>query len=58
MVYAAPDRATQAAIDRTFADAYAGAHSARLIRIDNSGHMVMHDQPARFQAALRAFLAR
>lgn len=58
VVYAAPDRATQAAIDRTFAGAYANAPNARLIRIDNSGHMVMQDQPARFRAALRAFLAR
>jgi pimeloyl-ACP methyl ester carboxylesterase len=56
VVYAAPDRATQTAIDRTFASAYANAPGAHLIRIDGSGHMIMQDQPARFQAALRDFL--
>jgi len=29
---------------------------ATLIAIPQSGHMVMFDQPARFQAALRTFL--
>lgn len=58
VIYAAPDRATQAAIDRSFAAAYANARGARLIRIDGSGHMVMHDQPGRFRAELARFLAR
>lgn len=58
VVYAAPDGATRAAIDRTFAGAYANARAARLVRIDDSGHMVMQDQPARFRAELRAFLTR
>ena len=57
VVYAAPDPQVRAAIDRQFARAYAGARHARLVRIDNSGHMVMLDQPARFRAALRVFLA-
>jgi N-formylmaleamate deformylase len=55
VVYASPDPRANAAIDRQFASAYAPARGARLVRIDASGHMVMRDQPARFQAALRRF---
>jgi pimeloyl-ACP methyl ester carboxylesterase len=58
IVYASPDRQANAAIDRSFVRAYATARQARLVRIDGSGHMVMLDQPARFRAALRDFLAR
>ena len=58
VVYASPDRRAGAAIDRTFSAAYAGARGARLVRIDGSGHMIMFDQPARFQAELRDFLRR
>jgi len=57
VVYAAPDEARRAAADRTYASAYAGKSGARLVRIDNSGHMIMYDQPTRFRAALKAFLA-
>jgi pimeloyl-ACP methyl ester carboxylesterase len=56
IVYASWDRRAAAALDRTFARAYAGARGARFVRIDRSGHMVMLDQPARFAAAVRAFL--
>lgn len=55
VVYASPDPQARRAIDRSFTSAYAPAR-ARLVRIDNSGHMIMFDQPARFQAALRTFL--
>jgi pimeloyl-ACP methyl ester carboxylesterase len=58
VVYASPDPQANAAIDRSFARAYAAAPQARLVRVDGSGHMVMLDQPARFRAALRDFLAR
>ncbi len=58
VVYASPDPRARAAMDRTFAGAYAPARGARLVRIDNSGHMVMLDQPARFREALRDFLTR
>jgi pimeloyl-ACP methyl ester carboxylesterase len=58
VVYASPDRQANAAIDRSFARAYASARNARLVRIERSGHMVMLDQPARFRAALREFLTR
>ncbi len=57
VVYASPDPQARAAFDAQFARAYAPARGARLIRIDGSGHMVMLDQPARFQATLRRFLA-
>ena len=50
VVYGSPDAQARAAIDRSFSSAYASARSARLVRIDGSGHMVMLDQPARFQA--------
>jgi N-formylmaleamate deformylase len=58
IVYASPDRSTQASVDRAFAGAYARAPEARLVRIDNSGHMIMLDQPVRFRQALGAFLGR
>jgi pimeloyl-ACP methyl ester carboxylesterase len=58
IVYASPDAHGRSAVDRTFATAYAPTRGARLVRIDGSGHMVMLDQPARFHAAVREFLAR
>jgi len=57
VVYAAPDSARAPAITRTYAAAYAGKKGVRLVRVDESGHMIMYDQPARFRSALRAFLA-
>lgn len=58
IVYASPDERSNATIDRQFADAFARARAARLIRVDGSGHMIMLDQPRRFQSALREFLER
>jgi pimeloyl-ACP methyl ester carboxylesterase len=58
VVYAAPDAARAGAVDRTYAAAYARKKGATLIRMDESGHMVMYDQPARFRAALKAFLQK
>ena len=58
IVYAAPDPQVRASVERQFARAYAAARGARLVRIDNSGHMVMLDQPTRFQSELRSFLTR
>lgn len=58
VIYASPDPQGRQAVDRGFAAAYAGARGARLVRIDGAGHMVMLDQPARFQASLRDFLRR
>jgi len=58
VAYASPHRRAAAALDRIFARAYAGARNARLVRIDDSGHMVMFDQPARLAGAIRVFLGR
>ena len=58
VVYASLDPSRRAADDARYRAAYARKRGARLVRIDNSGHMVMYDQPARFRAALKAFLAR
>ena len=58
VVYASPGAAAGPAIDRRFSRAYAGARGARFVRIDNSGHMIMFDQPSRLTAAIRDFLAR
>ena len=38
--------------------AYSGAATARLRPVPDSGHMIMFDQPARFRAEVKAFLAR
>ncbi len=56
VVYAGLDSARSQGIARTYAAAYAAAKGANLVRIENSGHMIMYDQPARFRSALRAFL--
>ena len=58
VVYASPDPQARASLERTFAVAYRPARGARLVRIDNSGHMIMFDQPHRFHQELRAFLSR
>jgi pimeloyl-ACP methyl ester carboxylesterase len=58
VLYASPDPQARAAMDRSFASAYAAARQPRFVRIDGSGHMVMLDQPARFRAAVADFLRR
>jgi pimeloyl-ACP methyl ester carboxylesterase len=42
---------------RVFAKAYSARPGTKLVRIERSGHTIMWDQPAAFQAALRDFLA-
>ncbi|HEX9947349.1 MAG TPA: alpha/beta hydrolase [Allosphingosinicella sp.] len=44
-------------VSRFYASAYAKRPGAKLVRIDRSGHTIMWDQPAAFQAELRRFLA-
>ena len=56
IVYASPGAGAGPVVDRRFRQAYAGARGARFVRIDGSGHMVMFDQPARLEAAIRNFL--
>ena len=58
VVYAAPTAEEAPLLDRDYRAAYARKRGARLIRVDGSGHMIMYDQPARFRAALKAFLGR
>jgi pimeloyl-ACP methyl ester carboxylesterase len=56
IVYASPNERAGPGVDRRYSHAYADAHNPRFVRIDGSGHMIMVDQPARLQAAIRAFL--
>lgn len=57
VIYAASDAQTRATADAAFRTAYRDARGARLVRMDDSGHLVMTDQPRRFAELLRAFLA-
>ena len=57
VVYASPDAGRNGVTDRTYATGYARKKGVRLVRIDQSGHMIMYDQPAKFRTALKAFLA-
>jgi pimeloyl-ACP methyl ester carboxylesterase len=57
VVYAARDAEDMARADRAYRSGYAPAN-AELVRVDNSGHMIMYDQPARFARVLKEFLAR
>jgi pimeloyl-ACP methyl ester carboxylesterase len=56
VVYANLDTARPATADRIYASGYANRKGTRLVRIDNSGHMVMYDQPAKFAGTLKSFL--
>ena len=48
-----PDAASVTALYTT---AYSGTPNLKIIRIDNSRHFIMYDQPAAFNAAVQAFL--
>jgi pimeloyl-ACP methyl ester carboxylesterase len=58
VVYASLDTTRSASDDRRYRAAYASKRGVKLVRVDNSGHMIMYDQPARFRAELRTFLTR
>ena len=58
VVYASLDPSRRASDDARYRAAYARKRGTQLVRIDNSGHMIMHEQPARFRGALKEFLAR
>ncbi|MGA9583416.1 MAG: alpha/beta hydrolase [Allosphingosinicella sp.] len=60
IVYACPARPGYACapVSRAYGFAYSKRPGTRLVRIDRSGHNIMWDQPAAFQAELRRFLAR
>lgn len=57
VVYASLDPSRRAADDGRYRTAYARKRGVKLVRVDNSGHMIMYDQPARFRAELKTFLA-
>ncbi|MDB5694224.1 MAG: alpha/beta hydrolase [Alphaproteobacteria bacterium] len=57
VLYASPDPSLAATADGVYRDAYAGDPAARLVRVDGSGHMIMAEQPRRFAAELKRFLA-
>jgi pimeloyl-ACP methyl ester carboxylesterase len=57
VVYAARSAEDAPRADRIYRSGYAPA-KAELVRVDNSGHMIMYDQPGRFAQALKDFLAR
>ncbi|MEO8737569.1 MAG: alpha/beta hydrolase [Edaphobacter sp.] len=44
-------------IDAVYHGAYAAMPNVKLVRIDDSRHFIMYDQPAKFDAAVEAFLA-
>ncbi|HYW15969.1 MAG TPA: alpha/beta hydrolase [Allosphingosinicella sp.] len=58
VVYACSARLSYACgtVGRAFASAYSRRPGTKLVRIDRSGHTIMGDQPALFQAELRRFL--
>ena len=56
VVYAAVDARDAALVDRSYASGYANKRSAKLVRVDRSGHMIMYDQPKAFRAELEKFL--
>jgi pimeloyl-ACP methyl ester carboxylesterase len=43
-------------VSRAYSNAYSARRGTKLVRVERSGHTIMRDQPAAFQAALRSFL--
>jgi pimeloyl-ACP methyl ester carboxylesterase len=56
VVYAVLDPTRRVSTDRAFAAAYAPRRGTKLVRIEDSGHMIMQEQPTKFRDALRTFL--
>lgn len=56
VLYAIPDPERRAALTASYGGAYRAKAGARLVRVDDSGHMIMWDQPARFRTELKRFL--
>ena len=59
VLFASPGAGTEghAQAVQHYRASYAGARTARLRPVPQSGHMIMYDQPARFRAEVKAFLA-
>src|SRR5665213_503203 len=47
---------TVAGFDALYRDAYAAMPNVKLVRIDDSRHFIMYDQPAKFDVAVEGFL--
>lgn len=58
VLYACPASYACAPVSRAYGSAYSKRPGTKLVRIDRSGHTIMWDRPAAFQAELRRFLAR
>jgi N-formylmaleamate deformylase len=56
VVFASLDPSRRASDEARYRAAYARKRGVKLVRVDNSGHMIMYDQPAQFRAELKAFL--
>lgn len=56
VVYASPDERLRPVVDRNYRSAYTARPGTRFVRVDDSGHMIMYEQPAKFAAAMRDFL--
>jgi pimeloyl-ACP methyl ester carboxylesterase len=56
VVYACASAKIGAEVNRVFTAAYRGARHVTLVRIDDSSHFIMADQPEEFQRAMRSFL--
>jgi N-formylmaleamate deformylase len=59
VVYACSARLAYAcgSVSRAYTSAYSKRPGTKLVRVERSGHTIMWDQPAAFQAELRSFLA-
>lgn len=56
VLYASLDPRRRVSLDRLYAASYRAKPGARLVRVDDSGHMIMADQPKRFRALFADFL--
>jgi pimeloyl-ACP methyl ester carboxylesterase len=57
IAYATNEYAGEEMVGPLYRKAYGGAPGAKLVRVDNSYHFIMYDQPERFRALLADFLA-
>jgi pimeloyl-ACP methyl ester carboxylesterase len=57
IAYATNAYAPEAKVGPLYRSSYAGASQAKLVPIHDSYHFIMTDQPERFQAVLKTFLA-
>ena len=57
VVYAVPNAEQRPLLQDRYMAGYRGKADTRLVRVDGSGHMIMFDQPAKFRAELKRFLA-